>query len=96
MEEVDGVPLVGSGEAVVVGAILVWPCVVVAVGVVDGVLLGGGGAATLVRVWPCVTVLVEVGDRVPLVDSGVVASVGVCLPVGCATLVLLVVLGSVE
>ena len=35
MEEVDGVPLVGScAAALVVG---VWPCVAVPVGVVDGV-----------------------------------------------------------
>ena len=36
--EVDGVPLVGSDEAMLVG---VWPCVAVVVGVVDGVLVVG-------------------------------------------------------
>ena len=38
VDEVDGVPLVDSDEAMLVG---VWPCVAVVVGEVDGVLVVG-------------------------------------------------------
>ena len=51
------------------------------VGVGDGVLLDGDGAAMLVGVWSCITVLVDVGDGLLLDGSGVAVSSGVRPPV---------------
>ena len=66
------------------------------VGVGDGILLVGGGVATLVGVWLCVNVLVGIVDRGLLVGGGVTTSVGVRSPVGSTVLMLLVVLGPVK
>ena len=71
---VDRVPLVTSGDPVLVG---VWSCVTVLVGVVDGVSLVDSGDPVLVGVWPCVTVVVDVVDGVSLVTSGDPVLVGV-------------------
>ena len=59
-------------------------------------LVGSGGEAMLVGVWPCVAVVVSEVDGVLVVGDKVPASVGARSPVGSATLVLLVVLGSTE
>ena len=59
-------------------------------------LIGSGGEAMLVGVWPRVAVVVGIGDEVLVVGDEVAASVGARSPVGPATLVLLVVLGSAE
>ena len=89
--------VVGGVPLLVVGAMIVWLCVVVRVGIVDRVTLVGCGEVTLVRVCPCVTLLVGTVVGLTLIGSDVVASVEVAgLPVGCTALVLLVVLGPVE
>ena len=59
-------------------------------------LIGSGGEAMLVGVWPRVAVVVDIGDEGLVVGDEVAASVGARSPVGSATLVLLVVLGSAE
>ena len=60
-------------------------------------LVSGGGEAMLVGgVWPRVAVVVGIGDDILVVGDEVAASVGARSPVGSATLVLLVVLGSAE
>ena len=59
-------------------------------------LVSSGGEAMLVGVWPGVAVVVDIGDDVLVVGDEVAASVGARSPVGSATLVLLVVLGSAE
>ena len=64
----DGILLVGSGVATLVG---VWPCVNVLVGTVDEGLLVGSGVAALVGVWAGVTVLVGIVDRGLLVGGGI-------------------------
>ena len=70
----DRAPLVGGGEATLVG---IWSCVAVLVEEVGRVPLVGGGEAISVGVWPCVAVLVEEVGRVPLVGGGEAISVGV-------------------
>ena len=73
-----------------------WGCIATVLVEVDGILLVGGGIATLLEAWPCVTVLVGIMDDVPLLVGGVAASVGVRSRVVSTVLMLLVVLGPVE
>ena len=70
----DRAPLVGGGEAMLVG---IWSCVAVLVEEVGRVPLVGSGEAMLVGVWSCVAVVVGIGDGVPLVGGGEAIPVGV-------------------
>ena len=70
----DRAPLVGGGEAMLVG---IWPFVAVLVEEVDRVPLVGSGEAMLVGVWSCVAVVVGIEDGVALVGGGEAISVGV-------------------
>ena len=70
----DRAPLVGGGEAMLVG---IWPFVAVLVEEVDRVPLVGSGEAMLVGVWPCVAVVVGIRDGVALVGGGEAIPVGV-------------------
>ena len=75
------------------------PVVAVVVGVVGGVpLLVGSGVAMPIGVWLWVAVVVGVVGGVPLVGSGVIAPMGVGLPLGSAVLgaLLVAVLSPVE
>ena len=88
----DRAPLVGGGEAMLVG---IWPFVAVLVEEVGRVPLVGGGEAIPVGVWPCVAVVVGIGDGVvdgvPLVVVGSGVAVAVGLPVGSTVLALMII-----
>ena len=88
----DRAPLVGGGEAMLVG---IWSCVAVLVEEVGRAPLVGGGEAIPVGVWPCVAVVVSVVDGVvdgvPLVVVGSGVAVAVGLPVGSTVLALMII-----